>query len=271
MNDCRLAWMSVLILLLEVTPAAGMTASGAFAAQPAGSHLEVKATSSRVNLSVHGVPLGDVLAAIGRQAGVKVVLSGDFDTPVSETFVDEAVDEAILKLTQSHSVLLIYREPEDGEEDGVGLTEVRVISTRGGAGAIAGGPPMTRADGSRLEEPRPSTTAHRRKREQLARELTITLRDLATTDASPGIRGRALQRLARQPGVDAVKELREAAIRDPEPRVRQAAIRALGRIRSTEAADAVRLMLDDFDPNVRELASQVLDRLRQNSLTGRDD
>ncbi len=62
--------------LVVIGGAAGASPSVVFAAQPNGQVLNVTVTSSRVSLTVREAPLAEVLAAVARQAGVKIVLSG---------------------------------------------------------------------------------------------------------------------------------------------------------------------------------------------------
>ncbi len=80
--------------LVVIGGAAGASPSVVFAAQPNGQVLNVTVTSSRVSLTVREAPLAEVLAAVARQAGVKTVLSGNFDTSVTETLV-KVIDEEL--------------------------------------------------------------------------------------------------------------------------------------------------------------------------------
>jgi hypothetical protein len=83
---------AVASLLLSIS---GAGAAGSVA-QPAGQISEIALTPlSRVSLTARETPLGDVLRAIGEQAGVKVVLRGDFNTLVTQTLADVPLDAAI--------------------------------------------------------------------------------------------------------------------------------------------------------------------------------
>jgi hypothetical protein len=187
---------------IVVSGVAGVPPSVVLAAQPNGQVLNVTVTSSRVSLTAHEAPLGEVLTAIGQQAGVKIVLTEDLDTPVTETLVDVPLDAAIQQLTRWHSVLFIYEEPGAVREENLGLTEVWVMSGAVGAAVPEGRPHDVRAGGALPDVPRRGA----RNRGLNRGEVADDLRQLATTDPSPRVRQIALQKLARQPGVDGVKE-----------------------------------------------------------------
>jgi hypothetical protein len=258
MEGSRARVIVCLVILLATSTVTGHEVVFAGAASSQGRVLEVSVDSGRLTVRVREAPLAEVLEAVGRQAGVTIALRGNLDALVTETLVDVPVDEGIRRLTRWQSVVLVYAEPADGREY-VELTEVWVAAAASGPRENGVRAPGVRSDDLRGDTP-PSVDRSRLGAREQGSNAVSDRRQLATTDPSPTVRQRVLQNLARQPGVDAVKELREAAIRDPEPLVRQAAIRALARIKSAEAGDALRLMLSDSDPNIRELASHVLAR-----------
>jgi hypothetical protein len=88
-------------------------ASVAFAAQPRRDMLEVTVKLARVTLNTRGAALADVLAAIGRQAGVKVVLRDALTTLVTATLVNVPLEEAFRRLGRWHSVVFIYARSTD--------------------------------------------------------------------------------------------------------------------------------------------------------------
>jgi hypothetical protein len=93
---------------------AGKTfASVAFAAQPRREILDVTVKSTRVTLNARSAALADVLAAIGRQAGVKVVLRDALTTLVTATLVNVPLEEAFRRLGRWHSVVFIYARSTD--------------------------------------------------------------------------------------------------------------------------------------------------------------
>jgi hypothetical protein len=80
MSTRRAACAVFVVVFLVVGSADAIAAPGALAAQPKGPVLNLTVTSSRISLTARETPLADVLAAIGRQAGVKMVLRGDLNT-----------------------------------------------------------------------------------------------------------------------------------------------------------------------------------------------
>lgn len=112
-------------LLLVIGSVAASAASPAFAAQPDGHVVKVTVTSSRVSLTARETPLDDVLAAIGRRSGVKMVLRGDLNSLVTETLVNVPLDDAIQRLSRWHSVVLIC-DGAPSEAGGTTLSEVWV-------------------------------------------------------------------------------------------------------------------------------------------------
>jgi hypothetical protein len=259
MERLRVRTIVCLALLLATSTVTGHEAVFAGAASSQGRVLEVSVDSGRLTVRAQEAPLAEVLEAIGRQAGVTIVLRGNLEALVTETLVDVPVDEGIRRLSRWYSFVLVYDELANGRES-AGLTEVIAVA----ASAPENGTrtPDVRSSDPRGDSPRSVDRSRIAVREQGSNAVR-DLRQIATTDPSPSIRQTALRKLARQPGVDGVKELSEAAIRDPEPLVKQAAIRALARMRSAEAGDALRLMLNDSDPEIRELASHVLARWRE--------
>src|SRR5262247_2377838 len=82
------------------TSDAGAAGATAF---PPGQVLEVTATTSHVSLTARETPLADVRKAIGQQAGVKIVLRSELNTPVTATLDNVPLDEAIRRLSRWHS------------------------------------------------------------------------------------------------------------------------------------------------------------------------
>lgn len=253
MSTRRAARTVLVVVLLVAGSAAGTAASVVFAAQPAGPFLTVTVTSSRMSLSAREAPLADVLAAIGRQAGVTMVLRGDLNFPVTETLVNVPVDEGIRRLSRWQSVVLIYGRSTDSVTRPV-LSEVWVTSSHP---ALAGADPgSNRAVARRVSSDdvrapaRPPTEP-----ERWAQTL------IAFNSANAETRREQIEALVRAQGESAVvAALRDAATRDPAPRVRRAAIQLLASMGSPAALDAVRATLTDPDPGVRSEARTALRR-----------
>jgi HEAT repeats len=254
---------SVLVVLAVCTPIAE-------AGDPV---LEVSVESGRLSVRAQEAPLSRVLEAIGSHAGFKVVLTGDLDTPVTETLIDVPVEEGLRSLTRWDSVVLIYGEAS-GEDETVRLTELWVV---GAAGALptrqlsgvrggerqAGAPPsLSRPVAADRSEHRDAVARARdllaEVREQGVPANVDLLRAVAKTDQSPLVRRAAIMALAREPGVLGVGELQQVATVDPSLPVRNAAIWALASIKSAEAGGALRVMLNDPDGAIRATAHSAL-------------
>jgi HEAT repeats len=254
-----------------------MDGGGAAAAGPTASApsqvLEVTATPSHVNLIARETPLADVLKAIGQQAGVKIVLRSEFNTPVTATLANVPLDEAIRRLSRWHSVVLIYDPSARGPEDAA-LKEVWVMSApadsrssanRGGSpGAVQSedarrqareqAPPVARL-ATPPEPPPASNPPSQASDTPLAAELRRGLTDSGT---------QAVDTLVRKWGADgAVKILGEAATRDPDDEIRRGAIKALASLGSRNAVEAIRGTLRDPHAGVRRDAIMALRQFGQ--------
>jgi hypothetical protein len=265
------------LVVLVVRTAVASGDARAATADAKGPVVEVSVESGRLSVRAHEAPLAEVLRAVGRHAGVTMVLSGDLDTPVTETLTDVPVEEGIRRLSRWHSIVLIYGEPTGGVGEDVGLTEVWVVGVAGGLVGAGHRPSDVRGGDARAGAPRQLSSARNVESQErvddgqdvVARERAVwaqvheqgisaiadTLRAVATTDPSPRVRRAALMALTREPGVYGVKELREAVTTDPAPLVRRTAIWALASMRSAEAGDALRTVLNDPDPNIRAAAT----------------
>jgi HEAT repeats len=246
---------AVAVALLAMSNA-GPYVSVALAAQPEGQILDVTVSSSRVSLVAREVPLADVLAAIGRKAGVKVVLRDALATSVTATLVNIPLEEAIQRLGRWHSLVLIYDRSSDSE-DGAALTEVWVRS------------PYPEELAARARQARSATRrAAREKRPGQTRPLTGPERWaqtlLTSKDVSPEMQRRQLEALVLAHGeYPVVAALRDVATRAPVPRARRAAIQVLGSIGSPDAIEAIRATLADSHPGVRSEAQTALRRQRR--------
>jgi hypothetical protein len=271
-----------------------LSVSGAGAAgsetQAVGRVLEIAVTpASRVSLTAREAPLVDVLRAIGEQAGVKIVLRGDFDMLVTQRLANMPLDAAIQKLSRWHSVVLIYDAPARGAGDPV-LREAWVTSVP--ADRRNGPAPRTGVDAVASAGTAPPEGRRRLRRDVVPVEDQPSLSQASASAPAPTWRpspaasvrsqandsqlGMALKRggpeggaqvveaLVRQRGVDgAINVLREAATRDPDQGVRRGAIRVLSGLDSPDAVEAIRATLLDAHPGVRSEAHTALRRLGQ--------
>jgi hypothetical protein len=230
--------------------------------------LEVTATTSHVSLTARETPLADVLKAIGQQAGVKIVLRSELNTPVTATLDNVPLDEAIRRLSRWHSVVLIYDPSARGADDAA-LKEVWVMSAPADSRGRGGNPGAVQSEDARRQgnvqaapvarlatppEPPPaSNPASQASDTPLAAALRRELTDSGT----------AIDTLMRQSGADgAVKILREAT-RDPDDEIRRGAIKALVSLGSRDAVEAIRGMLRDPHAGVRRDAIAALRQFGQ--------
>jgi HEAT repeats len=274
-----LAMFAVVPLLIDSrgAEAASPTAS------PPGQVLEVTATTSHVSLTARETPLADVLKAIGQQAGVKIVLRSELNTPVTATLDNVPLDEAIRRLSRWHSVVLIYDPSARGADDAA-LKEVWVMSAPADSRSISPGTnrrasldtvqsddarrqgrALPVADGREqaspvvqlatpLEPPHASNPPSQANDTPLAAALRRELTDSGT----------AIDTLVRKWGADgAVKILREAATRDPDDEIRRGAIKALASLGSRDAVEAIRGTLRDPHAGVRRDAIMALRQFGQ--------
>jgi HEAT repeats len=275
------------IVLVVVTAAAPGAMAFAASADLPGRVLEVAVKSGRLSLRAYQARLADVLEAIGRQAGVRIVLHGDLDAPVTETFANLAVDQGIRRLSRWHSVVLIYA-PSSGRADSPVLTEAWLAGFSGDSGEArrpvdhrtvpvdhrtvdetnalkrisAAIQALVREEGDSeivraLNNGRPVAREHAVQalvREHGVSNTVEVLREFAIGDPSPLVRRAALRALMSGQNMYGVEELREVATRDPAPLVRREAIRALGSMKNPEAGDALQATLGDPDPAVRSAA-----------------
>jgi HEAT repeat protein len=263
----------------------GVGAAGPPASLP-GQILEVTATPSHVSLTAREAPLADVLKAIGQQAGVKIVLYRDFNTPVTATLANVPLDEAIQRLSRWHSVVLIY-DPSARRPDDAALKEVWVMSApaeprssspgtnRGVSPGVAQSeagrrqgrglpatdgreqaPPVGSPQLATSPEPPPASNLRSQGSDPpLALALKRELSDSGT---------QVIDTLVRRWGADgAVKILREAATRDPDDEIRRGAIKALASLGSRNAVEAIRGTLRDPHAGVRKDAIEALRQMGQ--------
>jgi hypothetical protein len=222
----------------------------AIAAEPRRSHLEVTAKSGRLSVRAHEAPLAEVLEAVGREAGVRIVVHGVLEAPVTDSFADLPIDQGFRRLSRWHSLVLIY-DPLPGGTKGPVLTEVWVSGSAGAPGRTQQAPQVVRHDADTRVDARPLG-----EREGWTRDLAMALKHGTSTS-----RGQIVETLVRERGGYAVVEiLREAATRDPDPRVRRGAIQVLASMNSPDAVDAVRATLRDPHPGVRHEADLALRR-----------
>jgi hypothetical protein len=238
------------------------TVAAAGLAAEAGSHdrvLEVTVESSHVSVRAHAARLSEVLEAIGRESGVRMVLRGDLDAPITDSFVGLSLDQAVRRLSRWHSVVLVYDQPSGSAEASL-LTEVWVAAVSDSPGGPAStAQPVQRDDASAAA--RPAT--------DVSRPVVDPTSLLA--HHNPAVRVRGVQEIVRQQGESvSIDALRSMATRDPAAEVRVSALRALSTLDRADAGDVLQAAaLEEPDPAIRVVANQALRRWRGRSARSR--
>jgi HEAT repeats len=268
---------AVFAVVSLVMGSSGAGAAGPIAPPPS-QILEVTVTSSHVSLMARETPLADVLRAIGQQAGVKIVLHSDFNTPVTATLANVPLEEAIRRLSRWHSVVLIYDPSARGADDAA-LKEVWVVSAPADPRSISPGTNRVRSEDGRRQGRGLAVTDGREQAPPVAQLATPPQPPPASNPPSQGsdtplaaaLRReltdggtQAIDTLVRKWGADgAVKILREAATRDPDDEIRRGAIKALASLGSRDAVEAIRGTLRDPHAGVRKDAIAALRQFGQ--------
>ncbi len=181
------------------------------------------------------VPLAELLRAIGAQAGFQVIVKGDLSPPVTWSFADVPVAEALRRLLQNANSVLIHAPAPGG---GAGpLVELRVWPGRGDAAESAAKVART----IRTNKGKPAGRT-----------------PLVSPDDRRDDRLRAVRRLANRPNASAGKDLALLLSEDEDPLIRRIAAIALGKLRLPEAKAALKEALSDEDTQVRRRAIQGL-------------
>lgn len=234
-------------------------------------HLEMDFGDGALTLEAQGVPLGDLLAAIGERAGFAVSLRGDSHTPVSVSLAEVSLEEALRKVLGEGSIVFFY----DGTQEGSArrLVNVRAVATSsaqpdGDQPEIQALPSEAlRADEDAaplispfdpLEDRLAFARGQARNAGPKAGEGLMTL---LLEDQDVNVRGMAASALGRLGGAEAGEVLVEALV-DRDRRVRGRAVRALGRAWGYQAVTPIADMLaEERSRNVRRIAAYALSRI----------
>ena len=225
--------------------------------------VEVEIANGLITLHADGAPLVEVLRAIGKAGGFRVVLRGDFASPVRELFADQPIEDTIRRLVEGDSVVMLHKG-SDATPGDAALDELQVIETQARTAApdaTSAGPGRDKGDVAREDAPgEPS----------MDREAFR----LAHLDAAPPTREEILSGL-----VDPEKATRVAAVpkvgslapsaaigilsgvfaSEGDPLVRSRAVAALARVDAPNARGLLRAQaLGDDDPGLREQALNAL-------------
>jgi len=257
-------------LLLAVTALVGLTLAPAQGQSFVELLPGVTMRDGLLSVDVRGVPLRELLRAVGEKAGIRVQVSDEVTEQVSASFAGVPLDEAIRRLCRWNSFVMVFARPEDAAGK-VRLTEIRVFQD---AGSPAWAEPPSRPGSSGLARSTPqesdaSDSAQFRWRLGAVSELGKPQNDAAvpgltstlTSDQDHRIRGEAAAALSRVRSPSALTALLEG-VTDEHFWVRRRVVEALGRFRDDRARAALeQIARDDSDPRVRARAARALSSL----------
>jgi hypothetical protein len=109
----------------------GLTAStNAWSRRPQGEAMHVAVHGGQLSVDLHEAPVRGVLAAIGRQAGVRIAVKTSADRTVNARFTDLALDQGLRRLLRAASLnfSLVYARDSDTTDS---LREVHVFGEGG--------------------------------------------------------------------------------------------------------------------------------------------
>ena len=236
----------VLALLLHAAlPAAAATDTKTVAPENASPSLAVTVDHGLVSVDVRDALLGDLLRAVGEQAGVRIEIHSGGEDRVTESFAGVGIDEAIRRLARGHDVVLIYGSPRNR------LMEVRVYEASAPAA-----PPVI--------DPRQRTArlgvvgTLTRQAHQGQPGALASLTSILATDPDAFVRQAAAGALGGFGDAQAASALR-AAVRDQESAVRSRAITSLGQMRDQGSVGLMaQALATDPEPSVRRAAAWAL-------------
>jgi len=194
-----------------------------------------------VTLNAQGAPLAEVITAVGREAGIRVVIDGSLDENVSLRLADVALVQTLRRLTRNLNCAFFYEGPQ-----------VRSLFVY-----------------QRITDDMPSPDGN---------AIKALLADLFHPD--PQERERSVEKIAaRTADETVVRDLTEFLINDPElvpkasamaalgdfadPLVKIGVVRALGQIGGPKAMTYLQKALEDDDTDVRLVAAQTLSWLNR--------
>lgn len=251
-----LALVALVALPADLLAADGSPRRASHAARPSELSLRVTA-DGRLSADLRDVSLSTILKAIAREAGTKITVPSALSYPVTASFDDVPVDEALRILLRRESYILVYGGPRGPLE----LREVWVL-TSAPAGASVAVPsrdallPLTHTPEASARQLELVDLGHRPEREALEALGERLL------DPDREVRRMAAGALAHSPRPEATSMLATVLTSDPDPEVRQVAAAAAARRGGPAAVHALRRARDDDAvPYVRALARLFLDRL----------
>ena len=291
-------WQGCLSAGFFLTLIASAAAEDAPAGDPPAAAVEAVVTSGRLTLQADGTPLAEVLRAIGAAGGFEVVLRGAFATPVSESFADRPLEDAIRELAEGHSMIVRHGDP-DPATGATALAEIRVLENPDLAAAAEtpADEPVPEADEGALEDDGEYALSEREAfrlansgvppptREDILIELddpdqalrvaavpkvgalapgaaTDVLAGVFAEEEDPLVRSRAVAALTRLEGPGARRLLRERALGDEDAELRMQALNALASSAGERSVNLLgQALRADADLEVRRAALAALQRV----------
>lgn len=267
---------------------------------PPAPETKIRIENGLLSLEADGAPLAEVLRAVGEAGAFRVVVRGELATVVRDSFEDQPLKDALLRLAGDHSMVLM-RWSSDPEFGAPGLAEIRVIGSPAAASleAVAAGRPPP--DGAGLDRERspedtawdrasfrdayPDVADGPRAREEFLYQLeygdpaertaavplvgslggygavAVLPRVFAGEDDAL-VRSRAVAALTRIKGPRARLLLQRQAVGDENPALRMQALNALAATAGPPATGVLgRASWLDPEPEVRVTAVRALGRL----------
>ena len=298
-NRCRPLWQGLPSVGFVFGLVSSVTAADDRASlkDPPAPAVEVEVTDDLLTLHADGVPLAEVLRAIGEAGSFGVVLRGEFAMPVRQSFIDRPLEDSVWRLVEGHSVIVVHEAPDASGT--AGLAEIRVIENpalaalEDAASDDPAGDDAEAADGDATDDPPLDRAAFRLAKlgvppptredillelgdfDQAARvaavpkvgslrprEALAILSDIFAQDDDPLVRSRAVAALTRLEGSGARGLLRDWALGDEDAGLRMQALTALAASRGERAVNVIgQALRQDPEPEVRMSAIRALGRV----------
>ncbi len=234
------------------------------------SPVNVLINNGALSIDVNEMPLNTVLEEVGRQANIIFVLPDSADMPlISCQFQNLSREDGIRQLLKGYNYVMEYDRSVRGNNQAltpaikVRILESRVLdkqeilaSSRTRTEAPARSAAGTNDPAARAKTLR--NLADQGDQQQLLRALNDAVRD-----QNQMIREVALE-LMQNLGQNAPANLMtELALKDPNPGLRSKALQLLANTHRSVAQTTLQQALQDKNPEVRELASGLLENLSQ--------
>lgn len=190
----------------------------------------------RLSVSAQQASLVELMRLVGEAAGFEVTAYGDLsDRPVSVSFSELQLAEALRKLLRDTSAVVSYRASKDpGKEPAV--SKIFLLGSN-----------TARAEPIRIDTVEPGL------------ETSMRLDEIQSGDAES--RMAAIERTEGLADDITLDNLAFSLNHDPDPEVRLKAISALEQIGGASAAGALESGLGDRNPRVRQKVVQALGRI----------